>query len=213
MQDLHFVAIAFHYSGDRRKVFGIILLSARCAISKRKTMMRPTNSKLRQEHAPYMFGGHPLPEPSAPTIVYVSAVLEMMPTPLYGRVLAKARALHSYAALISGRDVWANREGWRYTYESILQLATHAYVISHSDGTVGMGLFRELVFLQNRNPLPARMAMVDSRLRIKDIADLGVLSDQTPKRFAKLLTDKDLVRELAACAPVPSHWVSVHGEG
>jgi hypothetical protein len=137
-----------------------------------------------------------------------------MDRPIYSRALAKVRVLRPYAAIISGRDVWANREGWRYTYESILQPVTHAYVIPHPDGTVGMGLFRELIFLQSREPAPVTIAMIDSRLRVNDVADLGVLGDQTPQRFARLLTAEDIEREASEeISRKRSRGVASHGEG
>jgi hypothetical protein len=132
---------------------------------------------------------------SKPEIVYLSAVLDMMDSALYDRALAKLRKVHPTAAVISGRDVWTNTEGWRLTYERLLQPVTHAYFISFPDKVIGMGVFQEILFLDQEKRALRLVGTRGSKLRIEDIIEIDVFEDWTPTRFARLRTDFDLAEE------------------
>ena len=127
-----------------------------------------------------------------PEIVYLSAVLGMMDSPLYDRALARLRRDHPTAAIISGRDVWTNIEGWRLTYKRLLQPVTHAYFISFPDKAIGMGLFQEIMFLDPQQRALRRIGTRGSKLSIEDIFEIDEFKDWTPSRFARLVTEFDL---------------------
>jgi hypothetical protein len=65
-----------------------------------------------------------------PQIVYVTAVLSRLNDPLYERAVRKVRQLHPYAAILSAKTLWANREGWLATYEAVLAAVTHVYIMA-----------------------------------------------------------------------------------
>jgi len=130
-----------------------------------------------------------------PEILYFSGVLGMMDDALYDRALMTVRKQHPFAAIISGRDVWANAEAWRLTFESVLAPATHAVFLPYPDFAIGLGVFQEIAYFERRASPLRKLALIDSKLRIDGIVDVRELDNPTPTRFAMLVGNADLDRQ------------------
>ena len=130
-----------------------------------------------------------------PQIVYVTAVLSRLNDPLYERAVRKVRQLHPYAAILSAKTLWANREGWLATYEAVLAAVTHVYIMANSDRTIGQGLFLELAHFHKLDPSPAVAGVFSQKLKIEPISALDVFGERTPTRFARLVSEISAVAD------------------
>jgi hypothetical protein len=129
-------------------------------------------------------------KPLPPTqIVYVTAVLSRMYDPLYERALRKVRERHRYAAILSAKSLWANREGWLATHEALLSAVTHVYIMPNLDYSVGQGIFLELAHLYDLRPTPIITGIFTKRLIFQPISARGPYGDRTPECFGWIASE------------------------
>ena len=122
---------------------------------------------------------------ASPEIVYVTAVVGRLQEPLYDELLQRIRKLHPNAALLSARDLWANRQSWRSTFRAVLSPVTHVYLMPGPGGIIGDGLGNEITYLTQRPGEPPKIMCVGPRLGMKEVYGLNFDLERSPTRFAE----------------------------
>lgn len=124
-------------------------------------------------------------------VVYFTATVGMLNDPLYDRALRVVQHLHPGGEILSAKTLWSSADHWRTTYKDVLFRVTDVYILPYTGSIVGVGIFEEICFLDDRPHGAPLASFFDRSLNLKCLHGFITLPDPTAGRFARMCSESD----------------------